>query len=206
MSQTLDRSFGGELTIVDGNKLVGKIVPWGEEAEVFDAQPDGTIDHYMESFERGAFDAQARSGNAGTIMKISMFDEHSGGFGKVGYALDLEDRDDGQYGTFRIVDRLPAIKQMIDDGINGLSMRFIPKKGCERMISYSPVKRMVRTAAHMVHVALVSEPAYVSARVQALRKADEEQRAAAEAARVRSEFDAEMAKIDESLTRWAHLL
>jgi len=202
----LDRTMSGPIEMVDDNTLVGKIVPWLEYAEVFDEMPNGTIDHYIEAFDRGAFDAQARSGNRGTIMKISMVDEHNGGLGKVGYAIALEDRDDGQYGTFRIVDRQQAIRQMVADGIDGLSMRFIPQTGAVRTGWANGIEQRIRTAAHMVHVALVAEPAYASARVMAMREAEEELRAGAAAARRLDEFDAEMARMDESRSRWDHLL
>lgn len=201
-----DRAMTGPLEMIDENTLSGLIVPWNEDAEVFDELPDGRIDHYIEAFDRGAFDAQAKSGNRGTLMKIGMFDEHAGGLGKVGYMLGMDDRDDGQHGVFRIVDRVAAVRQMIDDGIDGLSMRFMPKRGAERTSTAGPLIRRTRTAAHMVHVALVAEPAYASSRVMALREAEDLQRDAAAAAARRAEFDAELARMDAASTRWAHLI
>lgn len=205
--RVLDRAMTGPVEMLDENTLTGLVVPWGQDAEIVD-EVDGRVEHYIEAFDRGAFDAQARSGNRGTIAKIEMVETHTSGLGKVGYALELEDRDAGQFGVFRILPRFREdVGQMVADGVDGLSIRFIPKVGGTRTAWLGRMERRVRTAAHMVHVALVPEPAYTSARVHGLRDAAEDQALEeAAAAEHRREAEQLLAAMDESRQRWEHLL
>jgi phage head maturation protease len=201
VTQYLDREIpAASLEVVDRSTISGLVMPWNTDAEVVDLLPDGTVDRYVEAFAPGAFAGQDRSDNVGTLRKISLHDEHDGGLGKIGYVLELEDRDDGEHGLFRV---LPAqrdsVLEMIADGIDGLSVRFLPKRGGTRLASMvGSLERRVRTAAHMVHVALVAEPAYATARAREQHAALEQLRAAdrdREAAEI-------LDRLEASATRW----
>lgn len=209
MTVLLDRNLTGTVELADRDTLVGLVMPWNVDAEVFDELPDGTTDHYLEAFDRGAFDGQARSGNRGTLAKIELVESHTGGLGKVGYALELEDREDGQYGAFRVLPRhRDDIAQMVDDGIDGLSVRFIPKHGGTRLSRIvNGVERRLRTAAHIVHVAVVPEPAYAPSRVLAIRDVGpvDARELAAAAARDREALEI-AAHLETVAGRWDHLV
>lgn len=214
MTQMFDRAMSGQLELVDDNTVLGQIVPWSKYAEVADVVGD-RVDHYWEAWEPGAFSDQAQSRNRGTIGKIEFVETHTGGLGKIGYALELPEESDGQWGLFRLLPRYREdVRQMIEDGIDGLSMRFHPKRGGTRVEAIvDGVERRMRTAAQMVHVALVATPTWGSAKVTAIREDPDELRALAQAERAR---EAALNRKREALTsvdelevhrgRWDHLL
>lgn len=213
MTQMFDRAMSGPLELVDDNTVLGQIVPWNDYAEIYDLVND-RVDHYYEAWEPGAFADQARSRNRGTIGKIEFVETHTGGLGKVGYALELPEESDGQWGLFRLLPRhREDVHQMIEDGIDGLSMRFHPKRGgtVESVVDGS--KRRLRTAAQMVHVALVATPTWANAKVFAMREDGQDLRERADAERA-AELAAQrsreaLATVDEleiHRGRWDHLL
>lgn len=207
MTAALIRAMPGPVELVDRDTIRGRMVPWGVDAEVVDELPGGRYDRYIESFASGAFDAQRTSGNRGTINKIEFVETHTGGLGKIGYALELDNRDDGAWAVFRVLPRhRDDIAQMVDDGIDGLSVRFIPKRDGTRVEGrVGRLERRVRTDVHLEHVALVAEPTWSDARVLAMRALAAEDEAAAAAER-QARADVLLAEMDSHRDRWAHLL
>lgn len=204
MTVMLERATTGPVQIDGQGILEGRIVPWELDAEVVD-HVDGRPDHYIEAWRRGAFDPQTKSTNAGTIRKVDFVDTHTD-TGRVGYALAFEDRDDGQWGQFRILPRhLEDVSQMVTDGIDGLSIRFHPKANGVVSSWTGRLERRLRTAAHLIHVALVAEPAYVTARVMAMREAEEELIAERAALARTVEADEIIAGMVARADRWTHL-
>jgi HK97 family phage prohead protease len=169
------RSFTGPLERTDHHTLQGRVVPWGTPTRVVELGEDGQPDRYNESFERGAFEMQTKTDNIGIVRKIALRDEHSEGLGKIGWALELDDRDDGLWGTFRVRDAAVAdVAQMYEDGIDGLSVGFHPLRAGTRIEERgTDEEHRIRTRAYIDHVALVATPCYSDARVLALRDVDE---------------------------------
>lgn len=207
MTQLLDRSFAGPVEL-DGHELVGRVVPWGETARIAEFGDDGKPTAYVERFERGAFEPQLTSGNPGVVRNVEFRDQHEGGYGKLGYALELQDRDDGLWGRFRIGKRdIDYVREAVEDGVNGLSVRFHPLRGGTR----NDDGIVSRIRAYLDHVALVATPAYASARVTMARSdgttvtAEEAlvEEAAAEARRADlDDLDAFLARSREAGERW----
>jgi len=161
----LDRAMAGPVELVDEHTLHGKVVPWNEPARVFD---DVEPRPYLEQFDRHAFDEQLDYGatNRGIIRSVTLQDRHDGS--PIGYALELDRADDGLYGTFRVRDpHVRDVRQMYDDGIDGLSVRFHPiARGGSRTIDGI----VTRLRAIIRHVALVPTGAYPTAKVLAVRE------------------------------------
>jgi len=195
MPDTLLRAFGANLRLApdtstpDARLLEGRLVPYGETADVVDEGPDG-VQRYREAFQAGAFSRQvaAATTNGGVARRIAFYDQHHDGLGKVGHLLAFDERPDGLYGTMRVLPRYVAdVETMLSDGVDGLSVGFVPLK----TMRLDGVR--VRTSAHLVHVALEALGAYESARVLALRAAADEVDEVEQAARERQAFDDELA-------------
>lgn len=207
MTQLLDRSFSGTVEL-DGHELVGRVVPWAEPAHIVELDDTGRPVEYREQFERGAFAGQIDAANAGVVRNIELRDQHDGGYGKLGYALALEDRDDGLWGRFRVRSSdIDYVREAVADGVDGLSIRFHVLRGGTRKIG----DVLSRVRAHLAHVALVATPAYASARV-ALARSDgavtaEEALAEQQADEARradlADLDAFLAQSREAGERWA---
>jgi HK97 family phage prohead protease len=202
------RAFGGPLERADPHTLEGRLVPWSEPTVVAELDEEGRPDRYTEIWERGAFDTQVRSDNTGVIRKIALRDEHIDGLGKIGWALQLQDRDDGLWGKFRVREAaLADVSQMYEDGIDGLSIGFHPLRAGTRIEARGTAdERRYRSKAYINHVALVATPAYDGARVMALRDADELV-ADSEADHARTQFLAEIDSwlVDNRQVRVTHV-
>jgi HK97 family phage prohead protease len=203
--ESFDRAVTGPVEMVDDHTLHGMVVPWGQPARVMD--PDSPAP-YLEQFDRAAFNDQLDYGadNRGIIRNVTLRDSHDGA--PLGYALELDRRDDGLYGTFRVRDaHIRDVRQMYDDGIDGLSVRFHP---LARGGSRTDGGVTTRLRAIIEHVALVATPAYTSAKVLAVR-ADraldiaEADRAAA-AHRELAELDGWLAESRAKRLRWTSLV
>lgn len=191
----------GPMELVDRDTLHGMVVPWMKPARVMD---DDAPAPYLEQFHHQTFDRQIDAGatNKGIIRNVTLQDRHDGA--PIGYALDLDRSSDGLLGTFRVRTAfVDDVKRMHDDGIDGLSMRFLPfSRGGTRLIDGI----VTRVRAVAVHVALVATPAYTDARVHELREdrslamieSDEDTAAAAELA----ELEAFLASAREGSLRW----
>lgn len=152
----------------DDNVVEGWIVPYGQVAQVYDLTPDGPVT-YREGFLPGSCTRMAqgvkRRGNAGFI-RLTL--EHGNQLtDRLGCGISLEERgNDGAYATFKLYRSasLELVRSMIEDSHDGFSIEFddvVP-----------PVERDGVTWRRQVQipaVTLTPQPAYVGARVAALR-------------------------------------
>ena len=152
------RSFATTIR-TDGNQVSGRIVPYGEVTTVDDGNGP-----YREAFQRGAFRAAVDAPH-----RVLLDFEHRSRAGivdVVGHGVELEERTDGLHGSFRWLDTASAetAAALVDGGVlAGLSV------GCSVLASGRTADGVVvRTRAHLDHVALCREPAYTGARVLAV--------------------------------------
>jgi len=168
----------------------GRLVPYGEVADVSDMTADG-FERYREAFAPGTFARQIDvEGTRSRAQRVAFVDQHSGGLGKVGYALSLREAADGLYGELRVLPAYVAdVETMLSDGVDGLSVGFVPHRSQRQ-----PDGVILRTRATLIHVALEAAGAYESAKVLAMRAAadddDEEAEAERERERYRQELEA----------------
>ena len=134
-----------------------RIMPWGVVAET----PEG-----RERFRRGAF----RGTQPGDVT-LEAIGPHGAepGVQLAGRAVELDDRDDGQYGTFR-VSRTRAGDELLElarDGVyRGASAVFRPT--ASRFVDGGVIERQ---AARLVRVGIVESGAYPGGAVLAVRSA-----------------------------------
>jgi HK97 family phage prohead protease len=164
-TEVLTRSFDVDLMLRaggDGRTLVGRAVPYGQTIDVNDGR---------ERFLSGAF---ARQIDANQVRSIKLHATHEGrrtDFA-VGKTLTLEDRPDGLHGTWGLYDtpRGDEALYMVRTGeVTGLSVGF---KALANGTRIGPDGAMERTAVHLDHVALATEPAYPEARILAVRSVE----------------------------------
>jgi HK97 family phage prohead protease len=144
-----------------GRTLVGRAVPYNRVASL-GAQR-------RERFIYGAFTRQVRSGQA---HRAKMYESHrarlAGDF-PIGKTLDLEERSDGLWGVWRLLDsqRADAALEVVRDNlVTGLSVGFSsPEGGTIRTRDGVEEVRL----AHLDHVCLTDVPVYEEAAVLAIR-------------------------------------
>lgn len=160
--EILTREVPLQLPDGDGRTIEARIVPYDEPAEVADPP---TYVPYQEKFAAGAFDKQI---NAASRVKVWLNFEHQPGLqGIVGHGVQIEDRQDGLYGTFAVHDNPDGDKalRMVRDGLlTGLSMEFASLKA--RTVG-GVVERL---RAHLDRVSLCRIGAYAGAQVLAVRE------------------------------------
>src|SRR5262245_8998907 len=109
----------------DGRTVDGRIVPFGEVAEVTDRDPTtGELVRYRERFLPGCTEyvRQQAAKRAGPSW-IGLNLEHDGRLGaRIGFATALEERDDGAHATFRLYesDDLAKVRSMLEESHTGL--------------------------------------------------------------------------------------
>lgn len=167
------RSFAAELEVADGRTIVGRLVPYGVRALVQDMDPPGDLagtplgDPYYEQMAPGMF---ARSTRAAPRYLLNY--EHRGGLlDQIGRAVELDDRDDALYGSFRAFDGAVGDQglELIRSGAaTFLSVQARIPRRTSRTLDDGTVER---TRGHLEHVALTGTPAYADAGVLALRTA-----------------------------------
>lgn len=167
MNETLVRTFDVELAEGDGRTLEGRIVPYNTVATVADSSRDTP---YREMFLPGAFNPQLSAANR---VDVLLNFEHRQSIGDViGHGTSLEDRSDGLYGSFRVLDQPDGDKalELIREGVlHGLSVEFQAK----RSRTVDGVTQ--RVDARVRNVALTRSPAYSEAQVLAVRSGDDEE-------------------------------
>lgn len=160
----LERSFPQGLAMTDGRTVEGRCVPYGVVADIWSPEEG----HYKEVFDHGAFERVVRAPQR-VIFRIS----HSADYANmVGYGTDLEERDDGLYGSFRLLEAdAPKAKELISASYRGLSVGFLP------LNSKRVGDVLHRVKAHLDHVAAVVEgtAAYSDAVILAMRQKEAEQ-------------------------------
>jgi HK97 family phage prohead protease len=164
------RRFEPELELGDGRTIVGRLVPYGVSAEVADRLPDGSYGPiYREQHAAGSYARSAR----GAHRYLLDYEHERGLMNKIGRAVELDDRPDGLYGTFRAFDGAVGDQglELIRSGAaTGLSVQARIPPRSSRTLADGTVER---TRAILESVALTSEPAYVGAGVLAVRSAGE---------------------------------
>lgn len=171
------------------------MVPWMTPANITEVRR-GRLLEYREQFARGAFDRAEKAPH-----RVQLVWTHDSGFGNLlGRGVGFENDPAGAVGYFR---PLPSIEDKVRDAADGagvsVSFRPIrPQLGSER-----PGDLVTRAEVHLVHLAVVDNPAYEDARVLAIREADE---LAREEAQRRAESDAVLVQTLSMLKKSGHAL
>jgi hypothetical protein len=149
--------------------MEGRFLPFAEQALVADP---GVVP-YHEVFMPGCMTRMCQvarqRGNAGFI---GLDLDHSEQFDhRIGYAREIEQRDDGGYGVFRLYEgaQLEKVRSMLAESHTGLSVNFhdVAKPRLIEGVTQ-------RTQIHVVSVAATPMPSYAGAKVLSLRSIDEE--------------------------------
>lgn len=173
-------------------RLFARLVPYDAPVIVADELSDGRVDVYEEGFRSGAFARQAATSEPGVLRRIGLKHEHLGGLGYLGPCVELEDRDDGLYGWFRVLPSMREdVAELADLGIDQVSIEF-------RLRGAAAVKDTAgddgvrwRSDVHLDAAAILPQGAYgrAGAGVLAMRSIDElaAEKAAQEAERAERE-------------------
>jgi len=159
----LRRAFAEQLHVRedadgDGLTVYGRVVPYGETC-VHQDDPGGPL--YRERFIRGAL-----SGMANYLHRVKLGMEHESGYvANVGKAVELDERADGAWVTFRLYRQdAEKARDHLETTHRGLSLEFYSL--------HSPPGRdgvLERRSVKVHRVAAVPEPAYRGAQVLAVR-------------------------------------
>jgi uncharacterized protein len=144
----------------DGRTLVGPLLPWGVTAQVVDR---GRL--VTETFQRGALEGT----NPATVPLTATHPRDAGTL-PIGVTIELEDRSDAAYGSWRVSDTHLGneVLALARDGVPlGLSVGFAEVPGGSRWNAERT--RVTRTRAALDHVAVVRVPAFAGAGVVGVR-------------------------------------
>lgn len=159
----------------DGRTVAGRIVPYDEPARVVEPNEEGEIVEYREVFTNVSLvkmlqGAKARGGDFRFVrFTLDHRDELDH---RVGYATDIESRDDGAYATFRLYDdhSLPKVQSMLAESHRGLSLEFIATR--KRAWSADP-EVVERLGVHIGAVTATPDPMYAGASILSVRGSGE---------------------------------
>jgi HK97 family phage prohead protease len=175
----ISRLFVGPLDVEgDGRTIVGRCIPYDVPTRVAD---EGNPEPYVETWKRGAFRAALR--DPGRIHLVWNHDETAIG-NQLGHAVSFLEDAGGLDGTFRAVGT-PGDQalELIRSGMaRGLSVHAAISPSGSRTRNGV----VERTLARLIHVALVTQPAYEDAVVTAVRSSS----GSVELADVRAKQDA----------------
>lgn len=165
----LHREFAAQVTPGDGRTVDVLIVPYGEQIEHndgFGGVPKGVV--YREEWAPGVF---AHQGNAANRVLANC--EHEEGItGVVARGTHLEERDDGYYGSFKMLNT-PAGEtalELIREGVfNSVSLEARPRRS--QRTAAGLVRRI---KADLVNIAFTRFGAYSRAGVLAVREQADE--------------------------------
>jgi HK97 family phage prohead protease len=157
MKKPLLRSLADLEIRSDGRTVEGRLVPYGQIAEVFDHE--GVP--YRETFVRGAF-----AGACKVPEKIDLRYTHSPALDNVlARGVALEEREDGLYGQFYLYESVATrAREVLAGHAKHLSVGFFPIASRRRGGVVERVK------AFLEHVAATPTPAYEGAGVLAIRE------------------------------------
>ena len=161
----LVREYAVDASVVgDGRTVDLRIVPYNTPTEVRDF--GGPI--YTETWLPGAFEKQTRAAN-----RVWLNFEHEDGLrGVVGHGVDLVERSDALYGSFRVLNGSDGDKalDMVNEGLlPGVSLEAIPLKSRR-----TPEGIVERVKARLDKVSLCRFPAFAQAQVLAVREGEPE--------------------------------
>jgi len=153
----ITRAYDAELEVREEQRqIVGIAVPYGVQIRV---------GRYLETFRPGAFADHAPAPLTATHPREA-------GTLPIGVSVELRDEPDGLHGVWKISKTTlgDEVLELVSDGaVTGLSIGFVPVTD-----GWSPDRRQVeRVRAALDHVAIVRTPAYSTARIAALRAAQD---------------------------------
>jgi HK97 family phage prohead protease len=160
------REYAAELTAGDGRTVDVRIVPYGETATAADGLggfPRGVP--YREQWMPGVFSHQVNAAN----RVLANFEHQQGIGGVVGHGLALREAADGFHGSFRLHDTADGDKvlMLVKEGVlGGVSLEASPVKNVRTAAGV-----IQRVKANLRAIALCRDPAYMGARVLAVREA-----------------------------------
>lgn len=172
MKSTFIRSADFELRD-DGRTLTGRIVPYGEVANVVEVDNEtNELVRYQETFLPHSLAAMAqgfsaRGGKFANGQFIPLLIDHNDNFDNmVGHATELRDEDDGAYASFRLYDdaRITKIRSVLTESHTGLSISFRDVR-TPRIVN----DVVQRVQVFVAHVAATPSPAYENAGILAIR-------------------------------------
>jgi len=190
---TFKRVFGTDVMSIrdDGRTIDGRIVPYGDIAQVVDIHPvSGKIEKFPEQFLPNSFtnavQYATRRGNAGFIS-LNFDHDEANFYARIGYATELIEQEDGAYATFRLYEGrdLEKVQSMLRESHTGLSCKFAdikPPKMLEDVVSHVQVI--------LEHVAATPIPAFQRAEILAMRGSDQDDQTI-------SQMDVERPHLDE---------
>lgn len=148
----------------DGRTVLGRIVPYNEVISFVDPYDNGAIKR--ERFVSGAFNKQA---SPGAWSRVALSFQHDDGFtNTIGYGRAIQDRDDGAYATFRLYESdASKAREMMEHSHRGMSVEFEPRGRDE----YDSDGVIMRSNVRVRRVGITNDPAYVGAKVLAVREA-----------------------------------
>lgn len=155
MSTILFRTAG--LSPGTGRTIFGRVVPFGEVAEVSDGGRP-----YLERFEYGAFSRSISERGA----KVKLFTGHDIRRLPVGRAVELSEQRDGLHAAFELADTADgrdALELVKTGVVDSFSVGF---RGIRERMDGDVV---VRTEAALMEVSLVGLPAYAGAAIAGVR-------------------------------------
>lgn len=146
----------------DGRMVYGRVVPYGEVIPFVDEYDGNKVKH-----ERFILGALARQVNAWDRVTLAF--EHEGGFrNTIGYGQQLQELDDGAYGSFRLYEAdAPKAREVLTTSHKGLSLEFVNLR--DRLAADGVIDRV---RVHVARVAAVPDAAYDGAQILAVRNAD----------------------------------
>jgi len=154
------RRFDAALEIEsDGRSIIGRCCPYDVVADVEDG---GAL--YREVIRHGAFRKVAKAPN-----RVPLNFEHRTDLGsEIGRAVELEERDDGLYGTFRAHDSMlgeHGLSIIRSGAVRGLSIAAVLHPAGSRLVDGVVERRLLL----LDHVAVTSSPSYPGAEVTTIR-------------------------------------
>jgi phage head maturation protease len=154
----------------DGRTLDGCIVPYAEPADVVDLNDEGELVRYREQFllhslANMAQGFKARSGKGMNVPLLLDHDESSMDR-MVGFATNIESRDEGAFATFRLYDdaNIVKVRSILTESHTGLSIKFRDirePKLIDGIVS--------RVQVYVAHVAATPIPTYAGAAIASVR-------------------------------------
>lgn len=163
--ERLVREYPVDAAVIgDGRTVDMRIVPYNTPTKVRDFGGPA----YTETWLPGAFEKQTRAAN-----RVWLNFEHEDGLrGVVGHGVELVERSDALYGSFRVLNGADGDKalDMVEQGLlPGVSLEAIPIRSQRR-----PDGIVERVKARLDKVALCRFPAYAQAQVLAVREGEPE--------------------------------
>src|SRR5580765_2083996 len=153
MTEPLLRSFDAALEVGDGRTIIGRCVPFDVAAEVADP-PDYLP--YTEVWRSGAFRNIVKAPH---LVRLNFEHDERSILNQLGQVLELVERSDGLYGTFRAIGDpgTHALELIAAGALRGLSLGVIMHDRGSRTVG--GVVERVR-AQPLTHVALTNYPAF----------------------------------------------